>query len=195
MSQTAYILLGISYYVVSVIIIVIVLNLINKREKKKYQSEIIALERDKNLIISSSILSELNKVEALVNNEKMQETFEDWQERFKEIKDVEVPKITDALIEIEDYLGQNVDYVRGTLQAQGLKVLVEYFENFAAAYGQNNEFYRVVTFSNPLPVNTIITMLDLSEEYLWKNKCSDSDKGNGSFCTARLIENKYKMDY
>ena len=102
MSQTAYILLGISYYVVSVIIIVIVLNLINNKEKKKYQEEINALERDKNLIISSSILSELNKVEALVNNEKMQETFEDWQDRFKEIKDVEVPKITDALIEIED---------------------------------------------------------------------------------------------
>ena len=103
MSQTAYILMGISYYVVSVIIIVIVLNLISRKEKKKYQDEINSLERDKNLIISSSILSELNKVEALVNNEKMQETFEDWQERFKEIKDVEVPKITDALIEIEDY--------------------------------------------------------------------------------------------
>ncbi|MBE6148681.1 MAG: Stk1 family PASTA domain-containing Ser/Thr kinase [Firmicutes bacterium] len=29
-------------------------------------------------------------------------------------------------IEIEDYLGQNVDYVRGTLQAQGLKVIIEY---------------------------------------------------------------------
>ena len=102
MSQTAYILAGITYYIVSVIVIVIVLNLINKKEKKKYQNEIIALERDKNLIISSSILSELNKVEALVNNEKMQETFEDWQKRFKEIKDVEVPKLTDALIEIED---------------------------------------------------------------------------------------------
>ena len=102
MSQTAYILMGISYYVVSVIIIVIVLNLISRKEKKKYQDVINSLERDKNLIISSSILSELNKVEALVNNEKMQETFEDWQERFKEIKDVEVPKITDALIEIED---------------------------------------------------------------------------------------------
>lgn len=102
MSQTAYILAGITYYIVSVIIIVIVLNLINKKEKKKYQNEIIALERDKNLIISSSILSELNKVEALVNNEKMQETFDDWQKRFKEIKDVEVPKLTDALIEIED---------------------------------------------------------------------------------------------
>ncbi len=102
MSQTAYILAGITYYIVSVIIIVLILNLINKNEKKKYQKEIIELERDKNLIISSSILSELNKVEALVNNEKMQEALEDWQARFKEIKDVEVPKITDALIEIED---------------------------------------------------------------------------------------------
>ena len=102
MSQTAYILAGITYYIVSVVVIVIVLNLINKKEKKKYQEEINTLERDKNLIISSSILSELNKVEALVNNEKMQETFDDWKERFKEIKDVEVPRITDALIDIEN---------------------------------------------------------------------------------------------
>ncbi|MBE6155864.1 MAG: Stk1 family PASTA domain-containing Ser/Thr kinase [Firmicutes bacterium] len=29
-------------------------------------------------------------------------------------------------VEIEDYYGQNVDYVRGTLQAHGLKVIVEY---------------------------------------------------------------------
>ena len=102
MSQTAYILAGISYYVVSIIIIVMVLNWLNNREKKKYQDEITTLERDKNLIISSSILSELNKVEALVNNEKLQESYEDWKLRFKEIKEVEVPKITDALIEIED---------------------------------------------------------------------------------------------
>ena len=102
MSQTAYILAGITYYVVSIAIIVIVLNLINKKEKKKYEEEITTLEREKNLIISSSILSELNKVEALVNNDKLQESYEEWQKRFKEIKDVEVPKITDALIEIED---------------------------------------------------------------------------------------------
>lgn len=102
MSQTAYILACITYYIVSVIIIIIVLNIINAKEKKKYQKEITTLERDKNLIISSSILSELNKVEALVNNDKMKETFEEWQIRFKEIKENEVPKITDALIEIED---------------------------------------------------------------------------------------------
>jgi len=102
MSKTAYILAGITYYIVSIIIIILVLNLINRKEKKRYQDEIIKLERDKNLIISSSILSELNKVEALINNDKLQETYDEWQKRFKEIKNVDIPKITDDLIEIED---------------------------------------------------------------------------------------------
>ena len=102
MSQLAYILAGITFYVVSIIIIVVVLNIINNRESKKYKNEITTLEREKNLIISSAILSELNKVEALVNNEKLQETYDEWQKRFQEIRDVDVPKITDELIEIED---------------------------------------------------------------------------------------------
>jgi len=75
---------------------------ISKKEKKVYKDEINSLERDKNLIISASILSELNKVESLVNNEKMEQTYQDWQKRFKKIKDEEVPKISDDLLEIED---------------------------------------------------------------------------------------------
>lgn len=109
MSQTLYILAGITYYIVSILILVIVLNLINNKQKKKYQDEITKLERDKNLIISSSILSELNKVEALINNDKLQESYSEWQQRFKEIKDDEVPKVTDALIEIEDCFNEK-DY-------------------------------------------------------------------------------------
>ncbi len=102
MSQTAYIVAGITFYIVSVIILIIVLNIINSNEKKKYRQEITALEREKNLIISSSILSELNKVESLANSSFMKERIDDFKERFKIIKDEDVPKITDALIEIED---------------------------------------------------------------------------------------------
>ena len=102
MSQTAYIVACITYYIISIIIIVVTLTLINSKQRKKYEQQILSLERDKNLIISSSILSELNKVEALVNNDKMQETYDDWLKRFDEIKDVEIPKITDKLIKIED---------------------------------------------------------------------------------------------
>ncbi len=110
MSQTAYILAGVTFYIVSIIILVIVLNVINSNERKRYRKEINSLEREKNLIISSSILSEIHKVEALISdNDRMQEKLEDWKERFNNIKDVDVPKITDELIEIED-LYNDKDY-------------------------------------------------------------------------------------
>ena len=102
MSSTTFTILAVGYYVLAVAIVIIVLNLINKKEKKEYKNEINTLERDKNLIISASILTELNKVESLLNNEKMEETFRDWQKRFKKIKDEEVPKISEELMEIEE---------------------------------------------------------------------------------------------
>lgn len=102
MSSTTFTLLAIGYYILAVTLVILVLNFISKKEKKVYKDEINSLERDKNLIISASILSELNKVESLVNNEKMEQTYQDWQKRFKKIKDEEVPKITDDLLEIED---------------------------------------------------------------------------------------------
>jgi len=76
--------------------------LINKKYKNNINNEINNLERDKNLIISSSILSELNKVEALINNQDLKKKYDDWQERFEHIRDVEIPKITDEIIELQD---------------------------------------------------------------------------------------------
>ncbi len=102
MSRTTFILMGITYYIVTIIVIIVVLNKLNKKERKKYAELISNLEREKNLIISASILSELNKVEPLVANSDSKELYAGWQQRFKEIKDVEVPKITDALLEIEE---------------------------------------------------------------------------------------------
>ncbi|MBQ4584118.1 MAG: septation ring formation regulator EzrA [Bacilli bacterium] len=102
MSRTIIISLGVLGYLITIGIIIIVLNFINKKSRQKFLNEISSLERDKNLIVNASILTELNKVEALINNDIMQEKLENWQKRFKDIKDVEVPKITDLLIEIED---------------------------------------------------------------------------------------------
>ena len=109
MNTTTFILVASLYYVFTMVVLVVVLNLISHYDRKKYSKEITELERNKNLIISASILSELNKVEPLVNNETMSETYNKWQDKFKNIKDVEVPKITDALIEIEE-LFHDKDY-------------------------------------------------------------------------------------
>jgi len=102
MTQSTFILIGIAYYIFSIAMIIVVLNLIDKKDKKKFKKEIAELEREKNLIISASIMSELNKVEPLVNNEDMREVYNEWQRRFEEIKEIEIPKITDQLLEIED---------------------------------------------------------------------------------------------
>ena len=88
MSTTSFILVAVLYYVVTIVLLITVLNLISHYDKKKYSKEITELERDKNLIISASILSELNKVEPLVNNVAMSDTYNRWQEKFKKIKEM-----------------------------------------------------------------------------------------------------------
>jgi len=102
MTRETFLLIAVAYYLLTMVIVVIVLVLMNKRYRKNLNNEINNLERDKNLIISSSILSELNKVEALVNNEELKKKYENWQERFESIRDEEIPKITDEIIELQD---------------------------------------------------------------------------------------------
>lgn len=101
MGRMNFLLLAGAYYILTIIIIIVVLSLINKRENRKLKDEIAKLEKDKNLIISASMLSELNKVEALVNNEEMKSKYDDWQERFHHIKDVEMPRLADSINELD----------------------------------------------------------------------------------------------
>ncbi len=102
MTRETFLLIAVAYYLVTMVIVVIVLILMNKKFQNKMTKEINALERDKNLIISSSILSELNKVEALVNNNELKKKYNNWQKRFETIRDVEIPKITDEIIELQN---------------------------------------------------------------------------------------------
>ena len=102
MTRETFLLIAVAYYLITMIIVVVVLVLMNKRYKNSITNEINNLERDKNLIISSSILSELNKVEALINNQELKKKYVDWQERFERIRDEEIPKITDEIIELQD---------------------------------------------------------------------------------------------
>ena len=109
MGRTTFLLIAVAYYILTIIIVIIVLALISKRDKNKLKKEKDELEKEKNLIISASMLSELNKVEALVNNDEMKVKLDDWHKRFNEIKDVELPKITDEINEIEE-LYEDKDY-------------------------------------------------------------------------------------
>ena len=114
MDRITFILIALLVWIVTIILVIVVLNVINNNEKKKLKAEIEKLEKEKNMIISASMLSELNKVEALVNNDEMKEKLDDWKARFNDIKDKDMPKITETINEIEElFLEKNFKDLKG----------------------------------------------------------------------------------
>ena len=104
MEDKTYIVLGIVYLILAIILVVVVLFLINKHNKKKLQSILTNLELDKNLIISANILTELNKVGSLINNKNLELKYENWKERYKKIKEVDIPSLENSLNKLEEII-------------------------------------------------------------------------------------------
>ena len=96
-----FLLLGILLYVLIVVL--------RNNKKKQIMSNIDRLSTEKNLIISATLMTELAKSAKLVNNKKIEKQVEEWNERFKEIEQTDLPKLTDELIEVENYC-MNKDY-------------------------------------------------------------------------------------
>ena len=101
MSNKTYIILGIVYALIAIILIVLVLVLINKHNKKKYNEILLLLERDKNLILSANILTELNKVASLINNKDLEKKYEEWKKRYNHIKDKDIPNLNNKLNDLD----------------------------------------------------------------------------------------------
>ena len=104
MEDKTYIIFGITYIVIAIILVVVVLVLINKHNKKKLEQILRNLELDKNLIISANILTELNKVGSLINNKNLEIKYENWKERYKQIKDVDIPSLDKRLNDLEELI-------------------------------------------------------------------------------------------
>lgn len=102
-------LIIISLAVIAIILIVIVLNLLQSSKNKKMKKIINNLEVQKNVLDSTPIIPELAKVETYLKSEKMEVMYNDWKERLENIKNVQIPKITDMIIETEYSLSQ-MDY-------------------------------------------------------------------------------------
>ncbi|MGN0974289.1 MAG: septation ring formation regulator EzrA [Bacilli bacterium] len=91
----------VTYVVVAIVLIIVVLSLMKKKKEKNYNDKIMKLETEKNLISSTPILSELSKVEEIIKTEKMEEKYKEWQDRFENIKKINVSKITDMIVELD----------------------------------------------------------------------------------------------
>ncbi len=102
-------LLFITLYFVTVLLIITILNLIQNQKKKRIKKELDRLEYEKNVIDSVPIMSELAKIETFAKNEKMEVAYNEWKDRLENIKNSQIPRITDMLIEA-DYSLSQMDY-------------------------------------------------------------------------------------
>lgn len=97
-------LLFFTYILLAVAIIAVAYIIIRKRNKKKYDDILNDLEREKNLIINASIPTELSKAEKMINSQDIEDKYSEWKNRFDNIKEKDIPSLTDELIDVEESL-------------------------------------------------------------------------------------------
>ncbi len=103
-----------TFVVIAVISITVVLVVIQKQKVKAIKDELEDLDKEKNRIASTPVLSELSKVEPIIKNDKMGEKYKNWQRRFEIIRDNKIALINDMIIELdlEKINGKNYKSIR-----------------------------------------------------------------------------------
>ena len=98
------VIVAFGYIALFVIIILIALFLIKKKRINDYKKEIEHLDKKKNEIESAPVVSELAKLETIVKNDKFEEKYKKWFSMFEDIKNNNIPKINDMIIDLDAYL-------------------------------------------------------------------------------------------
>ena len=89
------------------LVFIVFLFFSKKRNDKKLKQKIIEeLDYNKNILDTYPIENELVKVETLIKNEKLEEQYKIWQERFQKIKEVNVVNLNEIVLKLDT---QNVE--------------------------------------------------------------------------------------
>lgn len=106
MGKLKLILIIVAFSVVALFTVIII---VRHGKKKKMKRALEELEIEKNKLASSPIIPELAKVESFLNNEKLEVLYNEWTERLNKIRETQIPKLSDMLLEAEYSLSQR-DY-------------------------------------------------------------------------------------
>ena len=116
----------ISIYVLAAITIIVVLNIMQSFRNKKIKRKLEKLEIEKNKIDSTPITPELSKIESYLKNDKLEVMYSGWKTRLDDIKNNQIPKISDLLLEAEYSMKQsdykNIVYKIAKLEMEIYKV-------------------------------------------------------------------------
>ncbi len=98
------VLIIITYVVIAVILILITLFAIKKKRLNNCKKELERLDREKNEIEGAPVISELAKLETIIKNDKIEEKYKKWVDSFESIRQNNIPKINDMIIDLDALL-------------------------------------------------------------------------------------------
>ena len=90
--------------VIGIVIVFITLYFIKRLETSFYKKKLKELEIQRNQVASTPVLLELSKVEPIIKNDKMEEKYSEWHDRFDEIRKKRLTIIDDMLIDLDVYV-------------------------------------------------------------------------------------------
>ena len=113
-------LLVITYYIISVVSIIAVLNLIQYLSRKRYKTEIQNLDIEKNEIIDAPIMTELSKVETLTKTKTIKDKYNIWKKEIDELKKDLDSSINDMILDADFSLEQKdyKDYIKKKINVE-----------------------------------------------------------------------------
>ena len=114
-------LIMITIFIFSASLVIAVLNFIQHNKNKRIKKTIEKLEIEKNELASSPIVPELAKVESFLNNEKLQLLYDEWSKRLKDIKENQIPKLSDMILDAEYSINQ-MDYKKAMYKIAKLEM-------------------------------------------------------------------------
>ena len=171
MSKSMAILIGVSIYIVGIILIILTIYLIEKQNKKKLDKELARLETLKNLIISSGILTEMEKVKSLINNEKLLSTYEKWEKRYKQIEKESIPRLTDSLLTCEELI-DNKKYKEASYELAKTEIDIYYVKTDMELL---LEEVKEITYSEERNRNAVTKLKSIYREVVTKYTNNQND--------------------
>lgn len=98
-----------SYIIICLMIVILTLHFMRKSNANRYHKKVKELEIAKNMVASTPVSLELSKVEPIIKNDKMEEKYNEWQERFTQLREKRLSQIDDMLIDLDLYIDKR-DY-------------------------------------------------------------------------------------
>ena len=98
--NTVYIIIGASF-VIAVILSIVVVREIRKKEEKKLLNLSNELQIKKNNLESLPVMIELSKIEDIAKSEQLEEKVTEFKSRYQKIKEVKLSKVNDLILELD----------------------------------------------------------------------------------------------